>query len=69
MNDEHRRNEVVLAVSAYRRELECINVKRLELARQEKEAFDELRNVLAADKPEELSAYFKKIAFALEHDD
>ena len=57
---DFRRIEIAKAISIYRMELDMISMKRLELARQEKEAWGELRNVLLADAPEELSPYFAK---------
>lgn len=51
--------ELTQAVMKYHDELEEIHVKRLDIMRQEIDAWNELQQVLLADAPEKLSKYFK----------
>lgn len=51
-------NELSQAIIKYHDEMEEIHVKRLDIARQEIEAWSELQQVLLADMPERLSKHF-----------
>lgn len=58
---DYRMRELTQAIIKYNDEMEDIHVKRLDIARQEIEAWKELQQVLLADAPEKLSKYFKKM--------
>ena len=60
MIGDYRRKEIYEALIRYHKELNHINVVRLELSRQEKDAWTEFQSVLLADHPEMLSKYFEK---------
>lgn len=58
MRDIHRLNEIKDAIDKYRLEMNDISLKRLELARHERDAWKEMNNVLMADRPDLVSEYF-----------
>lgn len=56
---DYRLIELTSAIIKFHDEMEEIHVKRLDIARQEIEAWKELQQVLLADSPERLSDHFK----------
>lgn len=57
---DHRLQELKEGLLKYHEEMAEIHVKRLDIDRQEIEAWRELQQVLLADFPDKLSQYFNK---------
>jgi len=55
---QYRTLEIGSALVKYNDEMESIHVKRLDIARQEMEAWKELKQVIMADNPSKLSNHF-----------
>lgn len=55
----YRMLELQTAILRFHDELESIHVKRLDIAKQEIDAWKELQATLLADSPERYSKYFK----------
>lgn len=58
--EEHRKKELRTAIEGYYKELENLAMQRMEISRQEMEAWQALRIILCLDNPEMLSPYFKR---------
>ncbi len=54
----YRQDEMIKAINAYTAETQRIYESRIELARQELEAWHQLQAIIYADNPEKISSYF-----------
>lgn len=58
--NNYRNREIQDALESYYSDMELINIKRLEMYRQEIEAWKHLKQVIFADQPEKLFHYFQR---------